>query len=490
MSKNKQTKQIIGYTLINYIGIVIGIVSTLFIYPIDVELLGIFRYIDSWAQMLFPIITLGSAQALIHFYPQLSNSLQIKLFGFSILSIFKLSFWVSVFVTISYFFVDAVNLNYVFYSLPIALTLALIELFKRQATTLEKLAVPTLFEKVIPKLALPIVFLLILKGFILPKLGYIFYVLAFIFMIFLIAIYLKKHYKYKISFSHSKLFSQLSKKEYYRYSLYAFAGSFGSFFAFRIDSIMIPNFIDLQANGIYNIGVTLASTLAIPATGIFALQAPQISKLIKEENLTALKIKYVETAKLLLFIAAIFYGCVLLGMEPLFNMLPTKDKLLQALPIIYILAGSMFINMSTGFNSEIISYSKFYRFNLITIFILVVLNIALNYYFLQYTTYGIVGVAVASLLAMTIFNAIKTIFIYLKFKLLPFDVNYFKILGLIISVLIVSMLIPDTDFEVINMLSKCSFFVISSFILIYRFKLIFELNKFIKEKIIFFIIKK
>nr|WP_317632336.1 polysaccharide biosynthesis C-terminal domain-containing protein [uncultured Flavobacterium sp.] len=482
MTDKKQTKQIIGYTLINYIGILIGIVSTLYIYPLDTELLGIFRYIDSWAQMLFPIITLGSAQALIHFYPKLPENLQKKLFGYSIVSIFKLSFWVTLLVFIGYFFVNDLNKNYIFYSLPIALTLALIELFKRQATNIEKLAMPTLFEKVVPKLALPFVFLLLLGGYISNILGYILYVLAFVFIIVAIAIYLKKHYNYQLTFTSTDLFSSISKKDYYRYSLYAFAGSFGSFFAFRIDSLMIPNFISLEANGTYNIGVTLASTLAIPATGIFALQAPQISKLIKSENWTDLKIKYVETAKLLLFIAAIFYGSVLLGMEPLFNALPTKDKLLPSLPVIYILGASMFVNMSTGFNSEIISYSKYYRFNLITIFILVFLNIGLNYYFLAFTSLGIYGVAYASLLSMTIFNVIKTAFIYFKFKLLPFNSSYFKILAICIFAFGVAYLLPSTTINLLDIFIKCGIFVLISFVLVFKLRLIYELNKIIKFK--------
>lgn len=482
MSDKKQTKQILGYTLINYIGILLGIISTLFIYPLNEELLGIFRYIDSWAQMLFPIITLGSAQALIHFYPKLSPSLQVKLFGFSILSIFKLTFWVSIIVILSYFFLDDINTNYVFYSLPIALALALIELFKRQATNIQKLAVPTLFEKIVPKLSLPILFILIMQGILPAHNGYILYVISFILMIVFIAIYLKRHYNYNIEFNQDSLFKEISKKEYYRYSLYAFAGSFGSFFAFRIDSLMIPNFIDLKANGIYNIGVTLASTLAIPATGIFALQAPQISKLIKLEQWKELGVKYKETAKLLLFISALFYGGVLLGMEHLFNTLPTKDKLLQSLPVIYILGGSMFVNMSTGFNSEIISYSKYYRFNLITILLLVVLNLGLNYFFLTFTSYGIAGVALASFISMTIFNALKTFYIYLKFNLLPFDLGYLKILLAATACFIISSLLPITESELINLVIKCFIFIVLNLVLVYKLNLIYELNKMIKSK--------
>ena len=80
------------------------------------------------------------------------------------------------------------------------------------------------------------------------------------------------------------------------------------------------------------------------------------------------------------------------------------------------------------FNSEIISYSQYYRFNIISVLILVVLNVSLNWYFLTQTEIGILGVAIASFIAMTLFNLAKLIFIYKKFGILPFDKSYAKLI--------------------------------------------------------------
>ena len=90
--QNKAThKQAFLFTIINYAGILIGIVSTLFIYPKNKEMLGIFRYVESLAQILFPIMLLGASQALIKFGPKLDNKQEKQLFNYSVLSVIAMS---------------------------------------------------------------------------------------------------------------------------------------------------------------------------------------------------------------------------------------------------------------------------------------------------------------------------------------------------------------------------------------------------------------
>jgi O-antigen/teichoic acid export membrane protein len=208
---------------------------------------------------------------------------------------------------------------------------------------------------------------------------------------------------------------------------------------------MIPHFISFEANGTYNIGVTLASTLAIPATGVFALYAPVISDLIKNAQLKTLNEKYKEVAKNLFFVGMLLFSCVAVGIEPFFQLLPTYDKLAPSLPVIYLLGINVVINMSTSFNSEIISYSKYYKFNLVSILSLMVLNVLLNYILLTQTDLGIFGVALASLFSLTLFNIAKTLYIYYKMRLLPFDFTFLKILAVMIFVLLLVLKIPYAE---------------------------------------------
>jgi cytochrome c biogenesis protein CcdA len=93
MSNKETHKQAFFFTLINYVGILIGIISTLFIYPKNKEMLGIFRYVESLAQILFPIMLLGASQTLIKFGPKLDSKQEKQLFSYSALSVFSMGFF-------------------------------------------------------------------------------------------------------------------------------------------------------------------------------------------------------------------------------------------------------------------------------------------------------------------------------------------------------------------------------------------------------------
>jgi O-antigen/teichoic acid export membrane protein len=240
----------------------------------------------------------------------------------------------------------------------------------------------------------------------------------------------------------------------------------------------------MEANGTFSIGVTLASALAVPATGIFTLYAPIISNYLKNNNLIELNLKYKEVSKLLFFIGALLYSCVFLGIENLFLLLPTHENLMASIPVILILGFNVLINMGTGFNGEIITYSKYYKFNLIAISLLIVLNVSLNLFFIKVLHAGIEGVAVASLISMVVFNLAKLLFIYRKFELFPFDKSYLKLVIIFSIVLSILYFLPNFESVLLNFIYKTSLCLLLNLILIYKMKLVFSYN-FWLDKLLF-----
>lgn len=481
MSTQFSTKQAFLFTVINYFGVLIGVFSTLFIYPKDKDLLGIFAFIDGFSQILYPIMVLGASTALLNFQPTLNAFLQRKLFSYSMVSIVWMIFLSALGVLAVYFFDWYSNKEYYVYGFLIAICLAYVDLFKRQAMNLQKIAIPTFFEKILPKIILPLAFVLILFYGFSETQGISVYTFSFVIMLLAVGGYLFRFFKPVYTLRYDDLFRELSKKSYYQYSLYAFCASLGSFFAFRLDSIMIPHFLTNEANGDFRIGVNLANALMIPATGVFALYSPIISKAIKNSEMTLLKIKYTEVAKNLFFIGILMYGCVLLGIQGFFELLPTADKLLSTLPVLYLLGANVVLNMATGFNTEIIAYSKFYRFNLIAILLLAVLNVSLNYYILTQTHWGIVGVACATLLSTGIFNISKLIFIYKKFRMLPFDAVYAKVFLVAICLLVLLHFLPINNLSPFAFVVKCAFFVLGLTGICYQFCWVSQLNVFVQR---------
>ncbi len=471
------------YALINYLGTAIGILSVMFIYPKDLAFIGTIRYIDSISQLLFPIMVLGASHALIKFYPALDEKHRKQLFNYSIVSIIAIAAAVLVGIIIIRYYADYDNEGFLIYAFPIAVALAFIELFKKQAQDLQKIAVPTLYERLIPKVVLPVAFLLLLNQVLGVHESLIVYILCYVLVFGLTAIYLFRRFRPGLNYRFKSLFGSISKKDYFRYSLYSFAGSLGSLLAFRIDGIIIPEYISMEANGIFSNGVTLASTLQIPAIGLFALYAPIISSYLQNNNMKELDMKYKEVARLLFFIGAVLYSCIFVGIDDLFRLLPAYNELQSSIPIIQILGFSVLINMATGFNGEIITYSKYYRFNLIAVLLLIILNTGLNFYFLEFTSLGILGVAYASFLSMTLFNISKLIFIYKKFKLLPFDAKFIQ-LGIIFILCGFGVYyLPDTPSHLFNLIYKISLLLTVNIFVIYRLKLVWQVNQWIDKSI-------
>ncbi len=484
MEKQKvaHMKQVVWFAIFNYSGTAIGVVSSLLIYPKNFEFQGMIRYIDSISQLLFPVMVLGASQALIKFYPALTADRQKQLFNYSMLSVLGVSllacFGILLYTNIS----KNEYVHLVYYAYSIAIALAFVELFKKQLQDLQRIAVPTLFEKIIPKIVLPTAFLLVVYGWVTERQGIRIYMLGFLLILIFTGIYLFKYYKPGFNYRFKMLFGEISRKDYFRYSFYALAGSLGSLLAFRIDGLIIPNYISMEANGIFSTGSILATTLQIPAVGMFALYAPIISAYLKDNNLKDLDIKYKEIARLLFFIGALLYGCIFLGLEDLFRMMPDYNKLQPTMPIILILGFSVLINMATGFNGEIITYSKYYRFNLVAVLILIVLNVSLNILFIK-MGYGIVGVAVASFISMTVFNISKLLFIKKKFGLVPFDTKFFK-MGIVFLLAGVAVYgLPQTGSHLVNFFYKTGLYILVTVMVVYRLRLVYQVNVWIDKAV-------
>jgi O-antigen/teichoic acid export membrane protein len=88
-------------------------------------------------------------------------------------------------------------------------------------------------------------------------------------------------------------------------------------------------------------------------------------------------------------------------------------------PIVFILMLGRVVDMATGLNSELISVSKYYKFNFRISFLLVVLLLVFNRILIP--KYGIYGAAWGATLSIAFFNLAKMVFLWWKMQLHPFS---------------------------------------------------------------------
>src|SRR5690606_21222668 len=94
------------------------------------------------------------------------------------------------------------------------------------------------------------------------------------------------------------------------------------------------------------------------------------------------------------------------------------------------------------------------RYNIVFMLFLAALTILLNYYFLENTRLGIVGVALATAISLSTYNIIKITFNYIKFKVNPLSIE--MIFASIISTLAitVAIVLPNFSNNFLNLLYK------------------------------------
>ena len=124
------------------------------------------------------------------------------------------------------------------------------------------------------------------------------------------------------------------------------------------------------------------------------------------------------------------------------------------------------IDMTFGPNSEILAMSNYYWVNSLALIFLAPLIIALNY--LLIPVHGIDGAAFGSCISILIFNIIKYIYIYAKFRQQPFTQKTIVVLLIAGLTTALAYYLPTLDHPIIDLLYRSALItlVFSSLILL------------------------
>ena len=138
--------------------------------------------------------------------------------------------------------------------------------------------------------------------------------------------------------------------------------------------------------------------------------------------------------------------------------------------------------MMMGANGLIISYGKYYKWNFLFIIIMGVLTVTTNIYMIP--KIGFVGAAIASLISLSLFNIIKFLFVYHKYRIQPFGLG--TIWTILISLLcygIVSLL-PEFNIAIFDIIIRSVVILVVFGLLIYYFKISDDINQVVDKLVI------
>lgn len=481
-------RQGVKYSIIGYLGFLLGTFSAIFIFPYDMEFYGKLRYILPTAEMIVPIVVFGLSFSNVKFFSKVNADGKHH----NMLSLSLLAVVINFLIVASAYFL----LNYLFPSLqntelwrmkklilPLALVLALSSVLNKFLTNYKRVVVPNIFENFVPKIAnLGAFCLFFFLGFT-EKSAYGFFFMMFVISLFGYGLYTNRLEKVKFDFD----LGYFKKDNFYReiltYSLFGFLGNIGNYIAIKIDSYMIGEFISFEENGIYNNIYSIISLIVVPQMGLFNLSAPIINKVLASGDYNELDRFYKKTSLSLFFLGLVLFCCIAVGFPYLADFMKNGEDLRSSEPIVWILGFAMLFDLATGFNGHIISLSKYYKFNIVVMLILAVLTITTNMLFLKHTNLGILGIAMAYAISLTLFNIIKIVFNYIKFKVFPLGIEmiYAMILGCIS--INIAIFLPDFKLNILNLFYKPTVVLVLLFIGNYFLK-IYPLDKYLSKDFI------
>lgn len=452
-------RQGVKYSLIGYIGFLLGTLSALFVFPYDMEFYGKLRFIIPTAEMLLPIVVFGISYSNVKFFNQAKNAgkhqnlLSLSLVAILInFTIFIGGFYLFFTLFPQYKTLNTWEMKRLI--LPLILILALSAVLNKYISNFKRIVVPNIFENIFPKVANLGAFCLFFWFGLSEKGAYGFFFGMFFLALVGYFIYANNLEKLKPDFSTEYVRKDGLLGEIFSYSFFGFLGNIGNYIAFRVDNFMIGEFLNFEENGVYSIILSILSFIMIPQMGLYNISAPIINKTIEEQNFEELDRFHKKTSLSLFFLGAVLFSCILIGFPYLTHFMKNGIQLREASPVIWILGSAMLFDLATGFNGHIISLSKYYRFNIVIMLFLAITTILLNYLFLKNTSLGIVGVALATAISLTIFNVIKIAYNYWRFKVSPLTIEMVYASIICTLAITLAIILPDFKNSFVNLIYK------------------------------------
>lgn len=441
--------QSIKSSIIAYLGVIIGYANVLWLFPyfLESEQIGLFRLIQSSAFLMATFGQFGLGSGLVKFFPRFKEEkgfLTFILVGGVVGSLvfFLISLLFKAQITTYFSRESALFVEYFGITLIISFCLVQFQIFEAYCRSLLKIVVPTFIRDIQLRLAITVLvafFALELINFdLLINLLFIVYAS----LVITVICYLTSIKSFQFNFDF-KFLGKQKLKEILTYSLFMLIGAGGTQIVLQIDSIMVSGVLGLDATGIYTIAFFIGIVIEMPKRSITQISSSLIAQAFEKKDMAAVGKLYKQTSINQMIIGSLLLIGVWANLENLYSFIPNSELYIQGISVVLFIGLGKLSDMVFGTNGEIIVMSKHYKFNVISVAILAVLTILLN--LLLIPKYGIEGAAIASFLAMLIFNLSKFTFVWIKFKIQPFSFNTFKFMGIIGLILLLNHFLPKQD---------------------------------------------
>lgn len=236
------------------------------------------------------------------------------------------------------------------------------------------------------------------------------------------------------------LFTKAEYKEIIHFSWYHTLHSISISLMGFVDSLMIAS-IDkegLSSVAVYSVAIFVISVMLIPFKAMVPAAFPDLAKAFKDNDMVRAADVFKRSSINILVTSAAMALLIMCNINNITALLP--DGFGAVAPLVLILMLGRMVDMATGMNDQLITVSKYYKFNFYMSIVLVMLTILFN--FLLIPKFGFYGAAWGTTIALALYNVGKYLFAFIKLKLQPFTNKSLLVLACGIVAFIPGFFIP------------------------------------------------
>lgn len=425
--------QSIKNTIVTYLGFGIGAINVLFLYTsfLSDEYFGLVSYLLSTANIMMPLMAFGVHNTIVKFYSsfktkQSQNSfLTLMLFlpllviiPFGLIGHFAFSYISSWLAADNKIVVDYVWLIYI-----AAITFAYFEVFYAWSKVQMQTVFGNFMKEVFHRLCTTLLLLMLNAGYLSVN-QFIYSVVG----VYALRMLIMKLYAFSLRLPKLKFERIPNVSRILKYTtLIIVAGSVANVIL-EIDKFMINRYEAIENVAYYGVAIYIATVIGVPYRSMYQIVNPLTAKLLNEKNKIDLKILYQKSSLTLFIISGFIFLMIILNINELYKLI--NESYVDGLIVVFIIGLTKLSDSLLGNNNAILFNSDYYRMVLVLGVFLAVLTIVLNMVFIP--LYGINGAAFATFIAILIYNISKILFVYFKFKILPFSANTIKVVLLLL----------------------------------------------------------
>ncbi|MTI86799.1 MAG: hypothetical protein FH748_02390 [Balneolaceae bacterium] len=437
--------QSIQNSIITYIGIALGFISTLYLFPniLSTDEYGLTRVILAVAFIFTEFTHLGMKNIAIKFFPEFENK-ENKHNGFLFLVLFipLIGYIISLGVLFSFddFIIQKYTQDstlfgdYFLFLIPLIAGILYFDVLNSYIRANKDSVPGSVVNEVILRILVIALLILHFYEYLSFQQFMTGFVCSYLFQPVMLTIYLFRTGSFNIKPNFDFLNKTLMKR-IGNYGVFVLLGGMTHIIVNNIDILMLGSLAGLTNTGIYTIAFYIGSVIVVPQKSVGKIAPSLLSRYLHSDNIPEVEHIYKSSSLNQLVAGFLIFTGIWANLDNLIDILPTEYA--GGRWVVIIIGISKLFDMAGGVNGNIIMHSRYYKFNMMATSVLIFVSIGLNYVLIP--LYGITGAAIATAISLLIYNLVKSIYVWYQFSIQPLSPKVIPIILISAAILLISL---------------------------------------------------